>query len=142
MSIYDSNVEQYGKDQYLNFGKHKGKTVYEVANLGDLGYLNWLGKSEKMRPNCMIHIKSVLENQEKPGTWIQEETPDTDPNSSNTNVFYLKKDIQTNKVVAQSPTIQIATCLGCQEKKSLSNFSNGVKLCHWCQKKCSFPMKK
>lgn len=35
------NFKNYGKG-VLSFGKHKGKTINEIINNGDYGYIMWL----------------------------------------------------------------------------------------------------
>lgn len=136
---------QGGYYQYINFGKHSGKTFYDLANEQEFKYLQWCNLQAKnklkkkkdgpstfqINPNCIPHIQAALRTQHNPGTWVKEIMP---------------LDIRNHYIVQYKtdtgilgPSIKYIECVQCKQKKNKENSQEinprlNLFLCSKCSK--------
>jgi hypothetical protein len=118
----------FGNLEYMNFGKYKGQTVYEVANIGDKGYLQWVSKKIKLREDSSNHLQCVLDHWDKKGQWIEE----TGTVDNVTQTQYVKMDMTNNEKTAEGPKISKLNCVGCDRPKTENQFESGSPICKYC----------
>lgn len=141
MSAFNvSPARGFGFQQYINFGKHKGKTYYDVANAGDYKYLKWCYKSGKdsvkdsrsffISDTCMPHIFSALSSENINITpWTKQISEEDD--HGRCLCFYTAQDVTTHKEY-QGPEIQMQRCSLCNMIKSLGVFQDEQNVCKKC----------
>lgn len=111
--------------QYCNFGKkHRGRTWYDIANIGDFGYLKFISKLEKLNPNCKPHVDVALLSEHVHGPWImQQENID--------NVWFEKWFTNGD---LQGPRMKYKMCPDCSRLKNEQSFVSDSSLCFQCRK--------
>lgn len=128
----------YGFNQYINFGKYKGQTFYDVANSGDFKYLIWLinttkyanadtkgGNRFKLNNKALSHCERSLRTKTDPGTW--EKTVDDMPMKKDHQLVYYR----TNSGL-HSPSIEYTKCRDCQKYRHDEHFNNQPYNCNKC----------
>lgn len=122
----------FGNEEFLNFGKHKLKTVYDLANEGNYNYLEWLSSNEcpiNINPNMLKHIETVCLNKSN-GKWIRDEKDDLQEKSI-VWVHYIKQNDNFQNV-EEGPMIKTQRCLGCNKTKHLTQYTKSNSLCNYC----------
>ena|ERR1700742_828602 len=121
----------FGFHQWINFGeKWNRKTVYDVANKRDFGFLKWLlGQTDKesrfwTNPNMFPHIHAALRLQDEPlSEW---KLYWTDLGEDH---FVLQYQTESG---LQGPPINYKMCTKCNKKKMSLLFENDNDTCHVC----------
>ncbi len=131
-----------GYHQFINFGKFKGKTYYDLANENEWKYLIWCNNSFndknawfKIDPSCKIHIETALRTRFNKGTWTKGSFIQ-DPSNSSKYTFQW-----TTENGLTSPTMVYLKCDLCAKKKNIAccktiideNTKKSFTLCHTCQ---------
>lgn len=138
MSRFTPNqIGGFGWNQYINFGKHKGKTFYDLSNTGDFDYLKWCLKCDighvkgpnsfYIADSCMPHIRAALSVEGiKTSNWIKDMTePDE---TGKIMLRYICQDQQQNMTYT-GPNIEMKMCPQCNQIKTISLFNVGDGEC-------------
>lgn len=130
----------FGWNQYINFGKHKGKTYYDLSNEGDYKYLSWCLRNDinsakdptsfYIADSCIPHIRAALNVEGiKKTNWVKEYTePDENGKIS---LHYVCLDQDRNQNI-KSPEIEMKLCPKCGLPKTASLFNQGEGI--YCSK--------
>jgi len=132
----------FGWNQYINFGKHKGKTYYDLSNIGDYKYLDWCLRNDAIHAKnptdfyisdtCIDHIRACLSvDGYKTTPWTKEFS---EPDENGKIILrYVCRDIDpmVDKTFT-GPPIEMKKCPNCNQIKtfSLFNVEDGV----YCRK--------
>lgn len=126
------NQEGYGNQQYINFGKYKSKTFYDVANLKDFKYLKWcinmskLNKNKpgefKLNPTCIQHCGAALLTENTPGEWMFQK----EQKEQNARAEYLTPEGLCG------PRMTYSNCTRCGESRNTETMKNNI--CYKCNK--------
>lgn len=123
----------YGNNHILNFGKYKGKNVYDIANEDkDIRYLTWLSKSEEMNPITMSHVKAIVNNWQTNPPCQDWEKVTRDEGTKEKISVYQRKDLTNSKVLAEGPEILEKCCSGCGNYKFKDDYTDDSSLCTSC----------
>jgi len=119
-----SGPSTLGFCQYCSFGKkHRGRTWYDIANIGDFGYLKFISKMEKLNPNCKPHVEAALLSEHLHGPWVmQQENLD--------NVWFEKWFTNGD---LQGPRMKYKMCPDCSRLKNELSFIKDSSLCSQCR---------
>lgn len=123
----EGNKPSYGYYQWCNFGKHKGKSYYDIANTGDFKYLSWLARSDKLNETCLEHVMCALKSESSQGKWEKQQKIDDDNKDNDILIYYSDG---TNN----GPFIICHKCLICQRNKNKKCFSKNMEICDTCIK--------
>jgi len=140
---YDFNFTGYGSFHMVTFGKHKHKTVYQLANEGEWVYLNWLLRqiresekpnkkvSFKINSNMKPHVESALRTKVCPGIWTEEEKENNEGKLDQREIFF------TTGEGLVSPTIQQKKCFKCEGYRNEDSLKvlGLIQVCYKCYKK-------
>lgn len=142
MSQLDSAPKRgFGWNQYINFGKHKGKNFYDLANVGDFKYLTWCLRNDLTNakdPNtffiadsCIPHIRAALSVEGiKVTPWIKEYSQPNEEGKME--LTYVCHD-QTRDYIYKGPVIDMKQCANCNQIKNMSLFNIGEgRYCSKC----------
>jgi len=143
MSAFNRSPQRgFGYSQYINFGKHKGKTWYEVANAGDYGYLKWCLRNDlRSAPDpqsffisdtCLPHIRTALLTETNDATPWSEEYSDPNPQGRVSLKYVACSTKDPNKWFESEP-IEMKRCRGCNQLKTLNTFESHQVYCRKCQ---------
>lgn len=142
MSQFNQSPQRgFGFQQYLNFGKHKGKTYYDIANAGDYKYLNWCSSNDYLNAKdprsffisdtCLPHINAAMRTQSIKSTPWTKVFSEPDENGKIILNFTAMNE-ETQEQIS-SPDIEMKKCLGCGMVKSYILFNLGNHdLCRKC----------
>lgn len=143
MSFFNVSPNRgFGYQQYINFGKHKGKTYYDVANAGDYKYLKWCLQSNQasvkdprsffISDTCMPHIRSSLLTENLNVTpWTKQISQEN--NDGRCICVYTAEDLKDQDKTYSSPEIEMKRCAGCNIIKSYLLFDLGNHdMCRKC----------
>lgn len=143
MSAFNISPQRgFGFQQYINFGKHKGKTYYDVANAGDYLYLKWCLKSNEtsvkdprsffISDTCMPHIRSALLTENVNNTPWTKQISEED-NNGRCICVYTSKDLKDESKSYEGPDIEMKRCPKCNMIKTYLLFDLGNhNLCRKC----------
>lgn len=135
----------YGCNEFVNFGKHKNKTWYDIANAGDYKYLKWClnyNPNDKRNANgqfksffiddsCFPHISAALQNEKSRSPWVQ---TFSEPNEEGR--CLMKYTSMDDYSVIEGPDIEMKKCPSCNYTKSYLLFNLGNHdLCRYCYTK-------
>lgn len=114
-----------GFHQYINFGKFKGQTFYDLANQDEYKYLIWCSNTFQNKrkgenwfsiaPSCKAHIEAALRTKYDVGKGKWEKKMDEQKDGL-INVYY---ETQTG---LQGPGITYMECMLCKKKKNKEMF--------------------
>ena len=129
----------FGNNDICNFGKHKDKSWYDIANSRNFGYFQWVLDNISIHPNCMDHINCVMQ-QKVPFLnnnnlqWIKEETP-----LENGNIQRKYKYTLDEKEM-DSPVLEMRYCVSCNYLMALNQYTmdDQKKICDRC---CNLSLK-
>lgn len=123
----------FGNNDICNFGKHKGKSWYDIANSRNFGYLEWIMNNIAVDPLCLDHINSVIETkfdliQNNNLNWKKEEVPIDNGNIKRT--YKLEMDEKT----FESPVLELRYCVSCNYLNALNHYTldQEQKICNRC----------
>ena len=137
-----------GFHQYINFGKHKGKTFYDVANEQDWKYLMWCdraaGSITNQKPldngsifrideSCRCHIHAALRSKNQGGIWVEHDKKSSTEEDTDL-VFYM-----TDTGLA-GPEIKYRRCSMCRRRKNAAVVHKkgpNTRLCDMCIREVS-----
>lgn len=94
----------YGDEEKFDFGKYNGLTCYDVANMGDFKYLNWLNRGKfngdfNLNAKTRIHITTSLQTSNyKNALWEKKE--------DNNSYWY---EFSVEGQIVKSPIVQKST---------------------------------
>lgn len=135
MSFFNVSPNRgFGFQQYINFGKHKGKTYYDVANAGDYKYLKWCLQSGQaavkdprsffISDTCMPHIRSALLTENLNVTpWTKQISQEN--NDGRCICVYTAQDMKEPDSSYSSPDIEMKRCPNCNIIKTYLLFDLG-----------------
>lgn len=127
-----SNKQPYlstkGNEHLINFGMHRGKTWYDIANEGCFSYLKWCLNTDtiQINSNSRAHIQTALIiSKDKTAKWkLQEEIKECFKDIS-----YVAK---INGDTVTSPHIHMKFCITCNQYKMANEFAADSNLCIPC----------
>lgn len=143
MSLFNvAPARGFGFQQYINFGKHKGKTYYDVANSGDYQYLKWCLKSNQasakdprsffISDTCMPHIRSSLLTENVAITPWTKQVSEED-HDGRCICVYTAQDMKEEDKTFQGPDIEMKRCPRCKTIKTYLLFDLGDHdMCRKC----------
>lgn len=136
ISNENGSERAFGNEQFINFGKHKGKTFYDVANDGDFSYLSWLKRPGgiKLRPSCYPHLnaslqlkKARMDANDQTLIWARQ-VSERDENGKSIVYFEYK----TKNEQIKSPSIFLQLCKLCNVSRSKECFNRAPDICDKC----------
>lgn len=130
----------FGFHQWCNFGsKHKGRSVYDIANVGDFDYLRFLSKANTQRKNnfyltdeFLVHVNHAIQTRGTNAKW-ERVMCDADDNGIS-NMYYFTTI--NNKRIESSP-IPYATCEACGKSRNACVIID--HLCYSCRQNVKSP---
>ena len=131
---FEYDREGFGDCQWINFGKYKRKTVYDVANEGDYDYLRYLKRVEKkpkatfyLSKEFIEHLNCALTTMASPQSkWDKECTNNKDGSCS---ILYVTM-IDNEKV--QSPEVKLVKCSLCDKLSYINRINQDTGICRRC----------
>jgi hypothetical protein len=123
----------FGDNDICNFGKHKDKSWYDIANSRNFGYFQWVLDTIAIDPTCIDHINCAMEYRrcflnDSNLQWGKRESALENGNMERKYVCKIdEKEIE-------SPSIEMRYCMSCNYLKSLNHYSidKDKKLCDRC----------
>lgn len=132
----------FGFHQWCNFGsKHKGRSVYDIANAGDFEYLKFLQKANTQKKqnffltdDFLNHVNQAAQTRGTNSKW---ERVTCDPDDEGISKMYYVTTIGDRRI--ESTPIIYGTCRECKKSRNICLIKDS--LCSVCyqNKKGSIP---
>jgi len=117
-----------GWHDMVNFGKHKGKSWYDLANEKQYQYIEWCLKKQMLLDHAAFHAKLALLTKGKKCIWQKSETMEDDQK-------IIMYSCMVNGEQYESLPVKQKICLACKEWKTLDSFKVDQVHCKKCQYK-------
>ena len=129
----EPSVMRLGYHATANFGKYKGQTFYDIANIGDFKYLKWLLQNGKfqMHPSCKPHILTALFAEGTESKWeisIKEDKP-----KKMYRTFVWTTKLPESEHITESPPVVKAMCQRCNYYKNKEVMDENLLICQKCK---------
>lgn len=131
---------ELGFHQYLNFGKFKPpkgqrRTYYDLANMGEYGYLKWCLKQctlkrpqIRIRKECHPHIEAALQNENGQSLWTPKNI------SEGRTLFKVYTAFNQAGQEVSGPRIEYRLCRVCNQVRGFYMFTQETIICDTCLK--------